>query len=390
MPEICLSTKAWRAGAGWFSQELAAAIARAGATIAFVAPLAEPEAREPSHPNLSRIVTSRELLGSHNRLARWLASARRVAGGLAAVLRLRRSTRTFLFSIPEPLPFSLPLFALLRLSGAQVVLIVHDALPHAWRLPGWARWLERRGLALSYRLADRLVCLSGTNAEVLVKRFGVPHLKIAVIPHGAFRLPRSVRKPLAGNLLAFGSIRPNKHVLETIEAVAGLRRRGVPLRLTIAGEVEDPGYWRRCCAAARKAPEAFVLRPGFVPDDAMPQLLEEAEAVMLPYGTFASQSGVAVLAGLCGRPVIATRSGGLAELLDAGLAGEVITEAATPAAIAAAIMRFRAHPPEEWLSLAEAGKTRLGAALDWDAIGARYVALLREGDVGADIAAERT
>src|SRR5262249_23388338 len=52
------------------------------------------------------------------------------------------------------------------------------------------------------------------------------------------------------------------------------------------------------------------LRDGYVPNEETARLFAEADAALLPYRS-ASQSGVAQLAFAYGRPVIATRVGGL-------------------------------------------------------------------------------
>ncbi|GGF30689.1 hypothetical protein GCM10011321_22460 [Youhaiella tibetensis] len=378
MPEICLSTKTWRSGAAWFNQALAQAIAGAGGTIAYIAPLSLPEDREPRHPNLTRIVISRERVGEGGRMTRGLASLRRIVTGTLATLAQRRHTRTFLFSIPEPLLFSLPLFALLRLSGASVVLIVHDAEPHLWRLPAPLRALERAALAASYRLATDLVCLTATTRDALIARFAAPKAKLRVIPHGAFATRAATPIPGSGRLLAFGSIRPNKSLLEVIGAVVRCRQAGRDVTLTIAGEPLDGPYWQRCLALIAEDTSGFDLRPGFVPDDALPELIARSDALVLAYRDFASQSGVAVLAALAARPVIATAAGGIGELMAEGLACQPIPADPDARAIASAISAFYDQPPEAWRDAASSARDHFATALAWGPIGERYLSFARE------------
>lgn len=385
MPGICLSTKSWRSGSGWFAQLLALAIAEAGASIAFVAPLAEPAEREPAHPNLERLILPRECVGGEGWARRRLASARRVLAGVAALARLRFTTGIFMFSIAEPLVVSLPLFALLRLSGAQVILIVHDAEPHAWKLPPPLRFIERQALQTSYRLATRLVCLTHAASTVLAENFGIDRSRVEVIPHGAFPVPGVPPLPASRCLLAFGTIRRNKRLREVIEAILDLRRRGFDVRLVIAGEPDDDAYWRECRAVIARDPAGFSVRLGFLPEAELPDLLAGVDALVLAYEEFSSQSGVAVLAALAGRPVLSTGSGGLAELAARGLAVETIAGPVTGATVANAIVRFYERPVEEWRVAACTGRTSVAAALAWPAIGAAYVALARDLDGKAAI-----
>lgn len=375
MSEICFASKSWRSGAAWFNQQLVQAIAEAGATVTYVAPLSLPVEREPRHPGLRRLVVPRERMEG-NWLARRFASLRRLTAGLASTLAERRRTSTFIFSIPEPLVTSLPLFALLRLSGAQVILVVHDAEPHRWSLPLWLRPIERTALTAAYHLASRLVCLTRSNEVVLQERFGVPAKKTAVIAHGAFLMPPLA--PLQRNcrLLALGSIRRNKHIVEVIEAVLRSRKAGLAVTLTVAGEPQDRRHLADCVAAAG-GNDAITILPHFVPDGDIPGLLEASDALVLAYDHFASQSGVAVLAALAGRPVIATRSGGLDDLFDRGLAGCEISPSPTPQAIAAAIAAFFDRPVEQWRLESEIARHRFAQALAWAPIGAAYVRLAR-------------
>jgi glycosyltransferase involved in cell wall biosynthesis len=378
LPEICLMTKAWRSGAAWVAQMIAQAIAEQGASIAFVAPRADPVSREPSHSNLTRIVTPRELIGQHGKARRAVASLQRIFGGLAAICRLRLTTRTFIFSIPEPLVFTLPLFALLRLTGARVIFIAHDAQPHAWALGERFRFMERGAHALSYRLASTVVALTPTVRDALARDFSVPVDKIAIIPHGPFSIGDVEPMPGTGRLLIFGSLRRNKSILEAIEGTIIARKAGQRVTLVLVGEPlkEEGAYWDQCRAAIAADPAGFDVRVGFLPDEALPELIGSVDAFVLAYQNFNSQSGVGVLAALAGRPVIGTRSGGLGELFDRGMAGTVIDKA-TPEDIAAAISSFYGRSAAEWQSAASDGALRIAKSLRWDSIADQYIRLAR-------------
>lgn len=380
MPEICLMTKAWRSGSAWVAQMLAQAIAEQGATIAFISPLADPSDREPSHPNLIRVAPPRELVGTHPKLERMFVSLSRIACGLFATMRLRFTTRSFIFSIPEPLLFTLPLLGLLRLTGARVILIVHDAEPHAWALPQSLRFVERGAHALSYRVSSILVTLTPAARTALIRDFGISADKIHVIPHGPFSLGDPTPVPGTGRLLIFGSLRRNKSVLEVIKGVMQARRAGAEVTLVLAGEPlkQEPGYWDECLATMAEDPSGFDVREGFLPDEALPDLIASVDCFVLAYQNFNSQSGVGVLAALAARPVIGTRSGGLDELFDRGLAGEVVDDVVTPDSVAAAILAFRQTPLDEWRARASQGASSIAETLRWDGIADEYIALCRK------------
>jgi glycogen(starch) synthase len=62
------------------------------------------------------------------------------------------------------------------------------------------------------------------------------------------------------------------------------------------------------------------METGFIADERVNELLAACDALLMPYTDFNSQSGVAVIAGMAGRPVIAAPAGGIADLIAAGLA----------------------------------------------------------------------
>lgn len=382
MPEICLMTKSWRYSAGWIAQMIAQSIAERGVSIAFVAPLAEPVAREPHNTNVLRIATPRERVGGvHGKLDRAIASLARIGSGLLHVLRLRASTRSFIFTIPEPLLFTLPLFALLRLTGARVIYLVHDAQPHAWSLPQRWRSLERAAHRWSYRLASVIVTLTPSVGSALARDFGVAPSKIVTIPHGPLAVSDVPPLPGSHKLLIFGALRRNKGILDAIRGVLLARRQGSPVRLILAGEPlkQEPGYWDECMHAIAEDPDGFDVRVGFVPDEALPALIGEADAFVLAYRDFDSQSGVGVLAALAGRPVIGSRVGGLAELFELGMVGKLLAEPVTPEGFADAVAQFYLEDFAHWRAASELGRTRIAQTLRWDTIADAYIAVARTG-----------
>lgn len=372
-------TKVWRSGSAWVATLIAQAIAEQGATIAFVAPRSEPLSREPHHANLTRIVTSRELIGGEPRTIRAIASLRRIAGSLWSVIWLRRNTRNFIFSIPEPLIFTLPLFCLLRLSGAKVIYIAHDSEPHAWNFGGGMRRLERLAHLLSYRLSSVVVALAPSVRDALVRDFGVNSEKISIVPHGPFSIGDVGPVPGSKKLLLFGSLRKNKCVLEVIQGTLLARRRGLSVVLVVAGEPlkQEADYWQQCVDAVASDPTGFDLKIGFLPDEEIPALVRTVDAFVLAYSNFSSQSGVGVMAAIAGRPVIGTMSGGLSELFDRGMVGQIIDGEVTPESVAAALCTFYDRDFRTWQSEASNGASQVAKSLRWDLIADEYIRLAR-------------
>ncbi|MHC2018737.1 glycosyltransferase family 4 protein [Methylobacterium sp. CM6247] len=378
MPKLCLVSKVWRSGTGWYAQLLAAAIAEAGGQVTFISPAAEPTSREPVHPNLKRILVAREITGPASRWRRARASFRRSLTSILRTLAERRATRVFVFTIPEPFPFSLPLFFALRLSGARIVFIVHDPIPHAWNFPDRFRGTEQAIHSLSYRLAHHIVVLAPAGRDALARNFNIPASKVSVIPHGPLSVGVLPPIPWNGRLLAFGTIRSNKNVLETIRGVKLARTRGHNVQLLILGEPhpKETNYWMQCLSEIAEDPYGFEIEQRFVADEDLPGFFAEVDAFVLAYDRFDSQSGVAVVAALSCRPVIGTYAGGIADLFAEGMAGEMIVGEVTAESIAAAIASFRAVSVKTWQDRAEAGVVSVSDAIGWHRIGCLFVTLV--------------
>jgi glycogen(starch) synthase len=379
MPVVVYS-RMWRSGTGLYAQGVAMGIAKAGHPTIFIAPAGEPADTAATVSLIRRIRPPRELIEavSASRMRRAIVSGRRVAEGLWALCTQGIRVRRVIITIPDPLIFSIWPIMILRALGCRILFICHDPQPHAWRLPKTLRWLERAGHAACYHLATQLVVLASTAKQALISGFGIDPAKISIIPHGAFDVASVGPLPASRRLLLFGTIRRNKQVHMAIAAVARARASGCDVWLHIAGGVDanDPEYLDECRQVVERCAGAVTLEVGYISDPRMMELLGCCDAVLLPYSQFDSQSGVAVLAGMAGRPVIATRAGGIPDLVEAGLAAISIPSPAGETEIAQAIVDFYTVPANIWNERAASGRQTLSRALDWRSIGARLATLL--------------
>ena len=250
-----------------------------------------------------------------------------VVSSLAELLRTCRRGDPVHFQYPLHFPLGLLFLWSARLCGCKVIYTVHDPLPHRWLLPLPLRWLEKAALKYAYNISHRLIVHSEAGKRTLTGHFHQDPGKISIVAHGPFDLgegllpmPRST----VLNLLLFGAIRENKGVHLAIQAVQALHSQSEPVRLTIAGAVilgKEQPYWDECLRLISENPEPIRVMQEFVPDQQLPQLFGECHCVLLPYTEFFSDSGVAQMALANGRPILATRSGGLGAILDAAEVG---------------------------------------------------------------------
>jgi glycosyltransferase involved in cell wall biosynthesis len=238
-----------------------------------------------------------------------------------------------------------PYAYLLRRAPRDVarVVICHNVLPHE-PLRGGAS-----AARAVLRHADLLVVHSPKQREELagLGLGDVPVLEafhprfvasdLAVEPGEAERAAERKRQGEPDlSLLTFGAVRPYKGVDLALEGLA-LVDPALHVRLTVAGRFwEGDGQFRR--QAQRLGLNGRLeLRNGFVPNEEAALLFAAADASLLPYRS-ASQSGVVQLSFAYGRPVIATRIGGLPFAVSDGRDGLLCEP--EPTSIARAIERM--------------------------------------------------
>lgn len=197
-----------------------------------------------------------------------------------------------------------------RLSPQTVQLaLCHNVLPHEGS--GVDRWLVRHALGP----ADGLVVQAVSEREVVRDVLG--EVPVAVTPHPTYTVDveRARRDgDHTATLVFFGFIREYKGVdilLRALPAVLAKRR----VRLVVAGEFWDPVDPYRELVRELDLEDHVELRPGYLPEGELPELLAQGDLMVAPYRT-ATQSGAVELARGAGLPVVASRVGGLVDQVD--------------------------------------------------------------------------
>jgi glycosyltransferase involved in cell wall biosynthesis len=140
--------------------------------------------------------------------------------------------------------------------------------------------------------------------------------------------------PSGPRLLFFGRVMLYKGLAVLLAAGDELIRHHPELRLVVAGTGDELDRLR---AELARRPWVEVL-DAYVPDSAVAGLFQAADIVVLPY-IEASQSGVAALAAGFAKPVVASATGELGELVEATGMGLVVPPG-EPRALALAIARL--------------------------------------------------
>ena len=174
-------------------------------------------------------------------------------------------------------------------------------------------------------------------------------------------------------LLQFGKIKAYKGVDVLIDAHRDARpevRRRVHLRIVGAPYIDPRPLLQRVEQLGIQ--DSVEFRLGFVPDDEMRACFAEADLLALPYRQI-DASGVLMAAIAQGLPVIASRIGDFAELLEHGREALLVEPGDAPA-LAPAIATL-ARSPERLAAMRSAMRQTRDAVPSWDEIAARTVAV---------------
>lgn len=261
-------------------------------------------------------------------------------------------------------PWDLVYLPVAKRAGAKLLLTVHDVMLH----PGEEHWLKQAAWDKVIRLADHIAVLSRHVADELARR-RLSAKPVHVIPTGHLTTAGPLLAPRAFpagrplRLLFFGRIVHYKGLDLLLDAVARLRREGVPVHLTIAGAGDYAPY-----RAQIDALDCVTVHDGWISVEDKNRLFAETDVNVLPYRE-ASQSGNALDGLFAAMPSVATRSGGLVEQLGDDV-DTVFTPAISAPDIAEAIAALASDPAlfDRLSAGARASAVKRGpkqAASDW-------------------------
>jgi len=183
----------------------------------------------------------------------------------------------------------------------------------------------------AYRCAHAVVANSRAAAQQL-EHEGIPKRRIHVVSNGidAGRFaPRSAARPVT-TVLTVANLRKEKAHEVLLAAAARLAPRHPQLKFLIAGD--GPRYAELRALAQRLDLEHQVRFLGHTED--VPSLLAQADLFVLPSRSEAFPNG-AIEAMAAGLPVIASRVGGLLDLVEDGRTGLLVPPDDAPALAAA-------------------------------------------------------
>ena len=248
--------------------------------------------------------------------------------------------------------------------GIPVVAVCHNVLPHE------RRWLDTRLARWALGQVERLIVHSAADRQLAESLFPGKDIRSVQFPQSA-GLPantwtreraRAALQVTGQVLLFFGFVRPYKGLPDLIEALPDVLQDGAAT-LLVVGEMWQSAqeYARQVARLGISGQVRFVDR--YVTNDEMAMYFAAADVVVLPY-RHATTSAAVQLAFAFGAPVIATRTGSMAEAIDDGVTG-FLTEPGDVRGLADAIRRFfrEARAPSFRAAIAQQR-----SRFSWDAV----------------------
>jgi glycosyltransferase involved in cell wall biosynthesis len=295
-----------------------------------------------------------------------------------AGLRLRAMAPDLLV-VPWWHPFfgpSLGTAARLARRGAtpKRIFLCHNVEPH--EPTPLDRWLGGMGLSA----ADAFLVHARAEAERLRDRAaGRP---VRVHPHPSYEVfsrRRPSREEARARLgahgrvvLFFGYVRPYKGLADLLEALKRARADSWD-RLYVVGEFYEPrDRYAGLLADPAIAPKVTVV-DRYVANEEVAEYFAAADVVALPYRS-ATGSGIAQVAFGAGVPVVATRTGGLEDVVEDGVSG-LLVPPSDPDQLARALERFFL---EDWGPRLREGVARGRARFTWEGLVDALVSLAGE------------
>jgi len=275
-----------------------------------------------------------------------------------------------------PLP-AVDMFFLRRLRKiAPLMLTVHDTEPFHGAP---SSRFQLVGLSFAFRHFDHYIVHTQYSKEVLARRLAVPESRATVIPHGAFtyyrelvcdeedsgQAPRLAKK----KVLFFGVLKPYKGVDVLLEAFACLPE-------PVAGEtvLQIVGYPKIPIDPLQSLAQHLGIEKRvfwdlrFVEEREAAAYFAQSDVVVLPYRRI-DQSGVLMTALAFGKPIIASKIGGFAEVLKNGVHGYLV-EPGDVDGLAKALQGILSRP-ELAQQMGKAVEELAGGELSWDSIAKR-------------------
>ena len=288
-------------------------------------------------------------------------------------------------------PFEAIFLARLRRRGLKLTQICHEF--ELREQTGIVSAVANNMYASVYRNFRVMFFHSESNRRRFLELFEVPDAELAIIPHGneslfpttaeqgavsAAELRRRYGLPDGVPVvLFFGILVPSKGVPDLLEAFALAKHHQSKAKLVVAGfpskYISLDDY--RAQANQLGIAEDVIFDGRYIPFEEVAGLMELATVVVYPYHN-STQSGSMQVAYAFGKPVIATRVGGLPDVVEEGKSGLLVSPQSPPE-LAAAIEKIIGSS-DLAAQMGEYARHLSETQYSWQPIATKIVAAYRE------------
>lgn len=182
--------------------------------------------------------------------------------------------------------------------GVTNLLFVHNAVPHSIQNMTLRDRLFQRLERSAAGRADRVI-VHGAAQRAIVQKWARSEVTTVDLPGDTRPVGAPTSKGERRFALCLGEVRPNKGI-ETAMAAAAMSN----VKLVVAGQPEPLAYGSEL--NAKTTNQDLEVRLGYLQPEAFVELLYDAAVVLLPYQSFAAQSGVLARAMQCGKRIVAS------------------------------------------------------------------------------------
>ena len=203
----------------------------------------------------------------------------------------------------------------------KAISIVHDPFPHSGEYTftkKLIKWIQKY-------LSAKFLLFNESQKIEFIEKLKIPNHKVYTSFLSEYEFYRIFDNniPQTKNdkfhILFFGRISPYKGISYLLEACSKLINEGKPIIVTIAGK----GKFNFDISRYKNYKDIHIINE-MIASGQMVQLIKSADIIVCPY-TDATQSGVIMTGYAYDKPVIATKVGGLPEMLNNGKTGYLIT-----------------------------------------------------------------
>jgi len=231
-------------------------------------------------------------------------------------------------------------WSVLEFGDIPIVLSIHDPESHSGE-DNWRRELARR---LTFGNVKRFILHNRHDVRQFLKMYPSLQGKVIYSPLGIYHIYREWQSVMSDGkgvrILFFGRLSKYKGLDVFMQAARQVSEAVPDAHFIIAGK-PSPGYIITTLPVLANRGK-FEIIPNYISNSKLAELFQNASIVVCPY-LDATQSGVVLTAYAFGKPVVATRVGGLPEYVKDGITG-LLVPPRNPIALAESIVKLIKNP----------------------------------------------